>query len=451
MHPRLIRGSAVALCAAMLGLLAALPASPATANPSPTPAVEGGGSLELGALLSTGQMNELLSGLSVSAGAGPVSPEALAKALAELPTLQALKISGLEADLKNGLASLGSGATLEDVLKNPSALSSAVASIVENLLSPLELLGLKLPAGKSLSEELKQTLSGLEGGELLQKLLSSGSEGPAKALEGLLAKLPTETAQKLLGTTLTGGSVSEETVSELAKSLGISPEELANEVGETTAQLPSTATALTAPLANGETLGVLDGTSKALVDTLKSLLPTAEGSEETKGGGSGSGGAGSGESGSGGGSGAGGSGESGSGGAGNTGAGGAGGSLSTNVAGPTVVVQMPQAASGGSAKTSGAKVGRVEVISVKVDRDRATIALQVPAAGTLHLQNRDMKGLMREVAKAQRLRISVKLSKAGRRALRRHGGRLRLELMVRFKPAQGASSHASASLRFKAA
>jgi hypothetical protein len=448
MYPRLIRGSAAALCASLLGLSAAAPASQATASPSPSPAVEAGGSLELGTPLSTGQMNELLSGLSISAGSGPTSPEALANALAELPALQALKISGLQAALKNGLGTLGSGATLEDVLKNPSALSSAVATTVEELLSPLELLGLKLPVGTSLSEELGQTLAGVQGGELLQKLLGNGAEGPAKTLEGLLAKLPTETAQKLLGSTLTGGPVSEETVGELAKSLGISAEELAKEVGQTPAQLPSTATALTAPLTNGETLGVLDGTSKALVDMLKSLLPGGEGSGEAKGGGSGAGGSGSGGSGSGGGSGAGGAGGSG---AGSPGAGGTGSGLSASVTGPTVILQMPQTGSGGSAKASGAKAGRIEVISEKIHRDRATIVLEVPAAGTIVLQNRDIKGIAREVAKAQRVRISVKLSKAGRRALRHDRGKLRLQLAVLFRPTEGASSRTSASLRFKAA
>ncbi len=70
--------------------------------------------------------------------------------------------------------------------------------------------------------------------------------------------------------------MSEQSVEELANGLGMSSETLAEAVGTTPSELPSTAKALTTPLTNGKTLSVLDGKTKAVMGTLSSLLGSEE-------------------------------------------------------------------------------------------------------------------------------------------------------------------------------
>jgi hypothetical protein len=439
MHPRLIRCSAAALCASLFGLLAALPASCANARTVPV-SRSALASYELSKVFSAQQLEELLAKLPVSVNESPLTPQALAAALTHLPALEGLEVEHLEEALKKGFEKLGTGTTLEEALQNPTALAATVTQTVQGLLSPLELTLLEDLLGQSLSQSLQEALGEVNSGELLQRLLGSGSEGPAKTLEALLQALPKSTVEKLLGSSLGSAPVTEQTVSELAEEVGMTSKELAESAGESTSELPPTAKALTAPLSSKAAVSVLDGTDKAVLDTLSSLAPgvgSGEGSGKEEGSGSGSGAGGSGS-----GSGGGGSGGSGSGGS--SGAGGNGGSSGT-----TVIVNVPtQSSTGGGAKSSGATTGHVRVIGHRVHGDVATITLAAPGAGTIVLRNGDIKPIAREVAHAGRVSIKVKLSKAGIAAVRRHR-RLLLHLGVSFRPSEGASSQAPLALLFK--
>jgi hypothetical protein len=436
MHPRLIRCSAAALCASLLGLLAALPASSANARTVPV-SRSALASYELSKVFSAQQLEELLAKLPVSVNESPLTPQALAAALAHLPALEGLEVKHLEEALKKGFEKLGAGTTLEEALQNPTALAATVTQTVQGLLSPLELTLLEDLLGQSLSQSLQGALGEVNSGELLQRLLGSESQGPAKTLEGLLQSLPKSTVEKLFGSGLGSTPVTEQTVSELAEEVGMTSKEIAESAGESTSELPPTAKALTAPLSNKAAVSVLDGTDKAVLDTLSSLVPGAG-----EGEGSGKEGSGSGSGGSGAGSGGSGSGGSGSGGS--SGAGGNGGSSGT-----TVIVNVPtQSASGGGGKSSSATAGHVKVLGHRVHGDVATITLAAPGAGTIVLRNGDIKPIARKVAHAGQVSIRVKLSKAGIAAVRRHR-RLLLHLGVSFRPSQGASSRASMALLFK--
>jgi hypothetical protein len=441
MHSPLNRCSAIALSTGLLGLLAALPASSATASSAGhLPQTTGQASpsnvlasYELGSVLSSAQLQELLSKLPIGLS-GPISPQALAQALSELPALKGLGIGHLQETLKSAIEGLGSGAKLEGVLESPAAFVSELETTLKKLF-PLEALKLEsLLGGKSISEELSEALGQVDVGELLQKLLGSGSEGPAKTLEALLKTLPAATVEKVLGSGLSGESVTEQTVQQLAEKVGMTSEELAAKVGATSTELPGTAKALTAPLSDEKALSVLDGAHKAVVDILSSLPPGgASGEGEGPGDGAGSGG-------------------SGAGGLGGSGDGGSGNSPSAQASGPTVIVNIPaqtQGSTSAAAKSQSASAGRVRVISRRVHGDVATIVIATPGRGTVALRNGDIRPITHQVGHAGRLTLQVRLSRAGHAAARRRRHGLRLHLTISFTPSRGTASRASTALRFK--
>lgn len=474
MHPRLERYSALALSTSLLGLLAALPAPPALASTAPGATLRSGGqasprtlggTYQLGSVLSAEELKELVSAAPVKAG--PLSPAQLAAVLSGLPGLQALKIPHLEEALEKSLEGLSAGATLQEALENPEGLASTVMASVKDLLGLelTQLVKLELLLGKSLTGALQEALEEADAGELLQRLLGAGSEGPSKTLEDLLRTLPAATLERLLGSGLGSAPVTEQSVQELAEELGMTAKQLTESVGGTV-ELPATAKALTMPLANGKLVDVLDGVGKAVVGTLESSLPggglsggSGEGSGGSGGeGGSGAGGSGSGGSGAGGeggGSGlGGGSGSAGTGGssgssAAGSGAGGAGGGSGAGVSGGTVAVNVPPASARAGAKQPKASSHRVSVISHRVHGDLATIVIAVPSAGIVALRNGDIRPIKGRVGRAGRVRIRVQLSKAGLAAVRRHHRRLHLRLKISFKPAHGRASSATAALLFK--
>lgn len=478
MHPRLERYSALALSTSLLGLLAALPAPPALASTALGATLRSGGQAspralggpyQLGSVLSTEELKELVSAAPVKAG--PLSPAQLAAVLSGLPGLQALKIPHLEEALQKSLEGLGASATLQEALENPAGLASTAMATVKDLLGLelTQLVKLELLLGKSLTGALQEALEEADAGELLQRLLGAGSEGRGKTLEGLLKTLPAATLERLLGSGLGSAPVTEQSVQELAEELGMTAKQLTESVGGTVSELPATAKALTMPLANGKLVDVLDGVDKAVVGTLESSLsgggPSGgsgegsggAGSEEGSGaggsgskgsGGSGSGGEGGG-SGSGGGGGSAGTGGSSSSGAAGAGAGGAGGGSGTGASGSVVAVNVPSASTRAGAKQPKASSHRVSVISHRVHGDLATIVIAVPSAGIVALRNGDIRPIKGRVGRAGRVRIRVQLSKAGLAAVRRHHRRLHLRLKISFKPAHGGASSATAALLFK--
>ncbi|MFZ2050749.1 MAG: hypothetical protein WAU69_07440 [Solirubrobacteraceae bacterium] len=445
MYSRLERRSALALSTSLLGVLAALPACPASAS-SISGALRGSAQIHqssttpsytLEGNLSGEQLKELLSKLPVKTG--PLSPAQLATVLSHLPPLQALAIPHLEEALKQSLESSGAGAMLEEALKNPSNLASTVLQSVKGLLSLSELLKLELLLGKPPAQALQEALEKVDAGELLHELLGTGTEGPGKALEALLKALPASTLEAPLGSGLATEPVTEQTVEELAGELGTNATDLAQSADETTSELPASAKALTTPLADGKVLSVLDGADKAIMGTLGTLTPEG-GSGEGKGSGSGSG-SGGGSGGSGSGSSSGGSGASGSGSGGSGGPGGPGGA--------GVVVEIPSSSSTQAGTASSGKGGRVRLIGHSVHDGIATLVFSVPSAGALTLRNGDIRPITRRVGHAGRVRIQARLSRAGKTALRRHHHRLQLRLNASFTPSHGARSSLSAALLFK--
>jgi hypothetical protein len=470
------RCASVALITALFGVLAALPAASASASETsvgataPSVGIEvGGGALdtpiyELDHWLTPAEVEKLLGGLQIGSLSGEISPEELAKTLASVPALQALKISDLEASLKSTLEGLGSGATLS-LLENPTSLLSPLVSTLESLLSPLELLKLEsLLGGESLQSKLEGALTKVELSELLAGLTGSATE-PQALLEGLLGALPTELVEGLIGTKLGESPITATTVSELAADLGLTVEELAKGLGETVGQLPETAEVLLAPLSNGELLSVLDGTNKLLIGTLGSLLNLkgSEGGEDGNGGEGGEGGGeggegGSGEGGEGGGKGGeGGSGEGGKGGSSEGGLGGSGGTSGGGATGTTLVVSVPATTTtapattttSAKAKASKKTTGKIVVIKHTVHGFVATIVVKTPGAGKLTVNDRRVNRVDRKVSKARTFSFKVVLSRAGAKAARRSAHALSTQVRIVFEPTNGARSHAIVKLRFR--
>ncbi|MHB1809534.1 MAG: hypothetical protein ACYCU0_09570, partial [Solirubrobacteraceae bacterium] len=430
------------------------------------PSVEVGTELptyKLERLLSSAEVQKLLGGLSIGSLPGQISPEALAKALASLPALEALKVTDLEASLKKALEGLGSGTTL-GLLAAPQSLVSNVVGLLDKLLSPLELLKLEsLLGGESLQSKLEGALSTVQLDELLAKLTGSSSE-PTALLEGLLGKLPTGTVESLLGGKLEAPAI-KTTVGELAAELGLTVEELLKQLGETVAQLPETKEVLLDPLSNGELLSVLNGTNRVVLGTLGHLLGLGGGAG-SEGGTGGKGGSGKGEGGSGGKGEGGGSGGSGSGGTGGAGGTSGGGTTSggTKATGTTLIVGVPEAASAPAASTTPAAIsasaaktkaatkvtkGRIVVVKHTVHGAVASIVVQTPGAGKLFARNRRVNPVNRHVGVARRLSFKVVLSRASAKAARRGRRALRMKLRIVFKPTDGPRSHAIVQLRFR--
>lgn len=95
---------------------------------------------------------------------------------------------------------------------------------------------------------------------------------------------------------------------------------------------------------------------------------------------------------------------------------------------------------------------RLRILSHRVRRHRVILTLRVPSAGRLVVGGHDLRTVHRRVGKARRLRVSVPLSRAGLRALRRahrHHHHLKLRVRARFVPKKGRASRASAVVRFR--
>jgi hypothetical protein len=95
---------------------------------------------------------------------------------------------------------------------------------------------------------------------------------------------------------------------------------------------------------------------------------------------------------------------------------------------------------------------RVRILSHRVRGHRVILRLRVPSAGRLTVTGHDLRTVRRRVAKARRLTVSVRLSRAGLGALvraHRHHHRLKLRVRARFVPKKGHASSASVRVRFR--
>jgi hypothetical protein len=428
-----------------------LDASPGALHPLATP----------GELLAPGQLEELLAKLPL----GDLSAAQLAHYLAGLPDISVLAslhvgllgteelgVAALEESLRKGIETLGAGATIGE-LANTSELLPAVEAKLDGLLTAL--LGSNL--GAEQQQQLSAALGALDLDQLVGALLGSARE-PAQlnALSDLAGALFEELGaaplEGLLGAPLSGG-FAPTTVENVASELHTTPEAVSDELGQTAAQLPATATLLTAPVTSGKLLAVAPAVKGLALGLLGAAPGEGTGNGSGEGGGEGAAGSGEGKGGgssSGSGSGTGGSGEGGGGGA--PGAGGNGGQGSSGgAAGLTLVIDTPSGPTVPAAAAAGKKGAprKIAILGAKTRGAVATILLRAPAAGRLILRGRGLTTSSRTLARGARVTLTVRLSRAGAARLRRHRRPLKVQLRASFKTAAGASSSTTTTLSFR--
>ena len=369
---------------AAISLLALLPSARAHAS---TPAV-------------TVPPTESVEALLAETPVGALPSEQLAEVISKLNGLGTLEPEKLQETIQKLLASLTEGTTLGELLGGGES-TRALTEKLEELIGPFaskleELLGVN-PVAK-----LSEALQSAGAGEVLGKLLEA-SGNPQSLIETLLQSLSPEKLQSLLGALPTGEPFSASTVEELAAKLGTTPEALAGELGKTAEQLPGKAMALTGPLANGETLAVLNGLGGV---TLGLIRETGETVGLTGG------------------------------------TGGPGGS-----AGPGAGTGGPPPAPG-TAGTA-AKAGKLRLISRRVKGATATVVVEVPGAGALAAGGRNLRSIRRETAKAERVTLHPALARKARAALRRHHRTMKVPFKVSFTPVGGAASSISMTLGYR--
>jgi hypothetical protein len=362
----------------------------------------------LESLLSPGGIVKVLSGLAGRLGElGSGGPGSLEGLLAALQSALPGGSGTLQAGVVKALEEVGQTA-LRPILETlrSSGLSGEALSQLEGLLGGL---GSLSPA--ALQQQLTQLLGALSPtqlttllGSLFTTLTPTQMQGIVEDLLGGLGTLtPTKTTSELVNTTGTNAS------------------KISEEIGTTPSNLPETLPAVSSSLAGEK------GAVMSLIDGAGGLL----GSLGDKGTGSGAGG-GSGGSGA-----AGGSGGSGS---------GSGLTLAVNVPASTASGTTPAS----SAKSAGGTKAKFAILNHKVNGDIATIVLRVPAAGRVRLSGRDMKSNVRNVLRAQRLVLKMKLAKAGIASLRhRHERSLKVRLKAAFAPVHGTHATSGTVLTFR--
>lgn len=385
----------------------------------------------LGKSVGVSQILEALSPAQASkALEGLLSDEGIVKALGglaghlgDLGSGGSESFDGLISALLSSLPG-GPGTLQPEILK---ALEEVGQSGLRPILEALKGSGSLSGEGLTQLEGLLGQLGSLSPSELQQKLTQLlGTLDPSE-LTGLLGTLfatltPIQAqgiAEGLLGGVDTLSST--KTAGELAQTTGTSADKLSEEVGTAPASLPESVPAVSGSLAGdkGAVVSLIDG-----ADGLAGGLGS-KGGEPGSGGGSG-----------------------GAGGAGGAGSG-SGLTLAVNAPASTVSITMP-GSTAGSTTTGGAKAGKLRILSHKVRGDTATIVLSVPAAGRVVLSGADMKGDARNLLRAQRLVLKVKLAKAGIASLTHKRARtLKVRVEAAFQPMQGERSSASALLTFR--
>ncbi len=397
---------------ALAVLVVALPAVPAEASamrptPSVAPPVEVSG-------LPSGEVEKLLAGIPLE----DLNATQLSELLAQLPGFSALPAGPLQEAFTKTIEGLaGDGDTLGQ-LSDTGELASKLETQLKSLLSPTELLSLL--KGGNLTTLLTGALGSPKPGELLNGLLGSATS-PEQLIQQVLADVNPSKLEALLGTTLAGEPFTKTTAGELASSLGTTDQGFTEALDTNTSQLPASAMALTAPLTNGKTLGVLSDVEGLTMATL--------------GGGSG----GSGSSG-----GSGGSGSSG----GSGGPGGASGS-SGGAGGTTVVVNnLPAQAATASAAGARAALAKIKVIRQQVRGNDVTVVVQVPGAGRLTVSGNEVRSVSKQTSTAERVTLRTALTRAGIASRRAHRRDIKVKLKTTFTPVDGAASSTTSTITF---
>ena len=382
---RPVRATAPLLLAvAAIGLLALIPTARAQAG---TPTVT---------VLPAEEVEALLAGTPL----GSLPTEKLAEAISELQGLEGAEPQKLQETLQKLIEGLTSGTTLGELLGGGES-PTGFQEKLEGLLGPLSLKLEELLGGNP-AAKLSEALQSAGAGEVLGKLLELSSE-PQALVAQLLGALGPESLQGLLGTVPTGEPFSASTVEELAGKLETTPQALAAELGKSAEQLPGSAMALTGPLANGETLAVLNGLGGITLGLLKETGSTVGLT----------------------------------GGTGGPGAGGGSGA-------PVTVGAAPSPGAPGTAASR-----KLRLISHRVKGALATVVVEVPAAGSLAARGRGVRSLRRETARAERVTLHPALARAASAALRRHHRRMKVPFSVTFAPVGGPSSSVSMTLSYR--
>jgi hypothetical protein len=106
-----------------------------------------------------------------------------------------------------------------------------------------------------------------------------------------------------------------------------------------------------------------------------------------------------------------------------------------------------QSATASRARTA-KKLTKVRILSHKVKGRIATIVVQVPAAGKLTLSAYGVKSVSHRAHTAERIILTVALSKAAATSLHKHHNHLKVKLIAAFKPSSGAASSATTTVVF---
>ncbi len=384
-----------ALTAAAIVALSLLPTSPARAG---TPTVTVPRAEQVEAVL--GQVP-----------LGALNPEELAETLSQTEGFEGLPSLQLKEAIEKVIDQLsGEGGVLSQLLGGERA--AELRTKLDETLGPLATELEELLHGNP-TQKLEEALGSTEPSEVIGKLLGGSSE-PQKLIEQILQGLGAEKLQELLGTVLSGEPFSKTTVEELAHSMGTTGEALAAQLGKTSEELPGAAMALTAPLANGETVAVLNGAKGAAIALLKSTQETV--------GASGGNGA--------------------PGGNGAAGGGGAPGSPGATV---TVTKATPQPAG----SVAGRRAGKLRLVRHSVKHARATLVIEAPSAGWLTVSGKGVHQIRRETAKAEQLTVRPVLTRAGSASLRKHHRRLKVPLKVSFRSVSGSTSTLTVPLTYR--
>jgi hypothetical protein len=420
-HPRRLSLSTSPMTAGAAAVVAAfavaisLPAG-ASAAPSLTLPVSVSG-------LKSGEVESVLASTPLE----DLSAAQLAEPISELPGLGILSKNGsLKQALTETIEELAAkGDTLGQLGDSSDVVSELSAQLEKILPEPLLSLLLK---GNNLSTLLTSGLGSLSPSQLVEGLLSSASEPEREQLIEQILTAAAPELQTLLGSTLTGEPFETSNVNELASKIGTTTDGFDEDLESTTAEIPPTAMAVTAPLTDGKALTALEG-----IDGLH--LGLLEASPEGPGAGKGGTGGSSGGS---------------AGGAGGSGASGAGGSGS-GTPGTTIILNdiptMPGAAMPGAGATATTASAKVRIVSHKVKGHTVTLVVQVPAAGTLTVSGGGVRSLRRQAAKAERVTLRLVLDKAGAASLRKHRHWLTIKLDASFRPVRGASSSAATTVK----
>ena len=346
------------------------------------------------------------------------NPTEIAQVLSSLAgALNSAQLAQLQGVLGALTGSLSSGELGQLQTNLNTLLGGLGAGKLQATLSPLE--GILSGTGLTQLQTLLNNLGSLTPAQLqtqLQELLGGLTPTQLSALlSQMFSSLNPAQLQSILGGLLGGLSFTPTTAGQLAQTLGVPLEKLASQVGTTAENLPANLAAVTAPLSNGHLLSLLDGLGGLSVSVL--------------GGGNGPGG---------------------SGGQGSSGGNGGPGSPGAT----TVALSIPLSASttGQSAAASRArtakKLAKVRILSHKVKGRIATIIVQVPAAGKLTLSAHGVISVSHRAHKAERIILTVALSKAAAASLHKRHTHLKVKLTATFRPSSGAASSATATVVF---